>query len=217
MLETQLANSTTSSPTRLVDLHCQPELLLPARFTLTVPNAKITSFNCQIGSFDEGYEPNLAVLVTGDTTPIDLPELSDPFNRALDHQYRKLIRSGGLQDDKAPVLLFIAHEYSPSKIKGVDTLTLVLNPHLRGKGLGGTFIRNFENLIWEMGYDFTYGDNRETNYFDVFLHNGAVPTQRLRPETVQIGSPNYLGIERSDRRTIKFNPRFRQKHLYLAA
>lgn len=196
----------------LKDLQKRPEALLTKEFKLHVKNPKATPFEGWIGSFDDGFGADLAVLISGEfKTPITEP--NDPFYQALIRRHHLLSTQSLVPSDSNPAMLFIAHEQvTRSGYEGIDVLTIVLHPSLRRLGLGKAFTDNFEGLAWSMGYNFTFGDNSETRYLDGFLRNGSIPTSQLPPEACE-----SLGIPFADNRTIRFNPRSSLKKALLRA
>lgn len=197
---------------RLKELQNNPKVLLSIEFNSHIKTPEITPFEGLVGSFDDGFEADLAILIYGQfDTPLTEPD--DQFYQALVRRHRLISRKSQIPADSNPALLFIAHEQNTQlNYKGIDVLTLVLHPSLRGFGLGKAFTDNFENLAWEMGYSFTFGDNSETRYLDGFLRNGSIPTSRLQPETCR-----SLGIPAADNKTIRFNPHSRLEESLLRA
>lgn len=191
------------SAASLRDFRAAPERLVPVNFSEHIENPLITPFEGWIGNLDEGYEADLAFIVSGGF-PVTKTEGGDPFFEALIRRHRSLTKRGLVPESTTPAFLFIAHELRPqSSIKGVYVLTEVLHPSLRGRGLGKAFSDNFSQLVWDAGYVFTFGDNRETRFLDKFINNGSIPTDRLDESTIR-----NLGIPRSPRQTVKFNPGF---------
>jgi hypothetical protein len=222
--------ATTGFP-KAIQKGAQPLNKLSQNPTCLIPDHLLTLVNnpaavcaiqlpeIELGRMDNEYIPSLRILLAernGLESPQLLQEEDDPkkdsiynWNRLINRHRLNAIRVELLSPSDRALIFLLAHE-TPSC--GVYLIDYVQAPHLRKQGLGVEFLKNFGDLIKEIGYQYWWAEHHKHSEKDQSSHHffvdkfGNYPLDCLRDEAFE----QFLWIpreNRSDTNSIKFlNP-----------
>lgn len=180
----------------------QPQLLIPSRLLELVDDPaalQASRFSLWLGSFDNGYQPSLAILIhqpAGDSPPRG----EYHWDQVLARHQAIAIENQELAPDRQPLVSLVAHEMPQA---GIAVITYVQRKELRGRGLGTSFYRNFEEILRQLGYRYLFGSN-EADSRAFFIKTGRYPFSQVQPALAQQLSRYARSCSLPEPTTIKF-------------
>ena len=192
---------------RLKDI--EPRLFVPHGLLSLADSSKIEVVKVEdwIGSYDNGYEPALNILVVERDAmePSDTQEHDDShWSKYIDKKRRKLALERRLISLSDKVLIsVIAHDLW--RRDGVDLKSYAQIAQLRGRGLGRSFFENWNRVLRATGnYLYYYGEHTADN-IGFFLKIGAYKLADIKHEWLS-GAASLVPprLQRQGLSTIRF-------------
>lgn len=193
-----------------------PDRLVPRQLVDALPG-KHTYACCLkrlwLGRMDNEYLPDLALLITEQSTSDEYTRLideKDGWTKALHAIHNQAIKEGLVLETDRPLISCLAHSISGD---GVEILSFTIAKDLRGRGIGQGFYDDLEILLTQAGYKYLCGENDSTN-INFFIDNrGRYQASQLD----QVSTCNSLRQRLSWNRSPYFTVKFLDKELELVS
>jgi hypothetical protein len=147
---------------------------------------KVIQMNTWIGTMDNGYEPQLDILVVSKNTKNVFEEkkpYSSLYQESLDYRTERAIKKGSINPEDEVVLSLIADGdqgiFRKGKAEGVEILSFILAKQFRRIGLGTMFYDHLGEIFKTVGFQYMYGQN-DANNIHFFLARNRYRISELK-------------------------------------